>query len=97
MAKPGISTGGVASAQDLRPARFCGACHGPIRREWESSAMAQSWKNPVFQAFLADAKAKLGDLTLAACISCHAPAASVGPQARSALLGRWGCWCSLAA
>jgi len=39
--------------------------------------MAQSWKNPVFQAFLTDAKAKLGDSTLAACISCHAPAAAV--------------------
>jgi hypothetical protein len=66
-----------ASAQDLRPARFCGACHGPIRREWETSAMAQSWKNPVFQAFLTDARAQLGDSTLAGCISCHAPAASV--------------------
>ena len=69
--------GGGAFAQDLRPARFCGACHGPIRREWETSAMAQSWKNPVFQAFLTDAKAKLGDSTLKACIACHAPAAAV--------------------
>ncbi|HZE19277.1 MAG TPA: multiheme c-type cytochrome, partial [Candidatus Angelobacter sp.] len=66
-----------ASAQDMRPARFCGACHGPIRREWETSAMAKSWKNPVFQAFLSDAKAELGDSVLARCVSCHAPAASV--------------------
>jgi hypothetical protein len=66
-----------ASAQDLRPARFCGACHGPIRREWETSTMARSWKSPVFQAFLAEAKAELGDSTLARCVACHAPAASV--------------------
>ncbi len=39
--------------------------------------MAKSWKNPVFQAFLADAKAQLGDSAQAGCISCHAPAASV--------------------
>ena len=68
---------GEAAAQDLRPARFCGACHGAIRREWESSPMAKSWKNPVFQAFLADAKAALGDSVLAGCIGCHAPAAAV--------------------
>lgn len=66
-----------AAAQDLRPARFCGACHGPIRREWESSAMAKSAKNPVFLAFLADAKAALGDTVTASCVSCHAPAAAV--------------------
>jgi len=68
---------GAASAQDLRPSSFCGACHGQIRREWQSSVMAKSWKSPVFQAFLADAKATLGDTTLAGCISCHAPAAAV--------------------
>jgi cytochrome c554/c'-like protein len=72
-----LLVGAHASAQDLRPATFCGACHGPIRRDWEKSAMGQSWKNPVFQAFLSDAKAALGDSTLAGCISCHAPAASV--------------------
>jgi nitrate/TMAO reductase-like tetraheme cytochrome c subunit len=39
--------------------------------------MAKSWKNPVFQAFLADAKAARGDTVLASCIACHAPAAAV--------------------
>jgi len=68
---------GSAAAQDLRPASFCGACHGPIRREWQSSPMAKAWKNPVFQAFLSDAKAQLGDTTLARCVACHAPAAAV--------------------
>jgi len=68
---------GQAMAQDLRPASYCGACHGQIRRQWESSAMANSWKNPVFQAFLADAKTQLGDKVLRQCIACHAPAASV--------------------
>ena len=69
--------GSAALAQDLRPAAFCGACHGPIRKEWQASAMGKSWKNPVFQAFLSDAKAQLGDSALRACIACHAPAASV--------------------
>lgn len=68
---------GSSSAQELHPATYCGACHGPIRREWATSTMATSWKNPVFQAFLSDAKAKLGENTLKACIACHAPAASV--------------------
>jgi len=39
--------------------------------------MALSWTNPVFQAFLADAKAALGDKVQAECIACHAPLASV--------------------
>jgi nitrate/TMAO reductase-like tetraheme cytochrome c subunit len=72
-----VCGGGTVSAQDLRPARFCGACHGAIRREWETSAMAKSWKNPVFQAFLADAKGALGDTVVASCVACHAPAAAV--------------------
>lgn len=72
-----MAPSGAAWAQDLRPARFCGACHGQIRREWETSAMAKSWKNPVFQAFLADAKAQLGENIVASCVACHAPAAAV--------------------
>jgi len=71
-----------AGAKDVRPAKLCGACHGPIRREWESSSMAQSWKNPVFQAFLSDAKSALGDTVLASCIVCHAPMASVSADTR---------------
>ncbi len=39
--------------------------------------MALSWSNPVFQAFLADAKSALGEQVQAGCISCHAPLASV--------------------
>ena len=39
--------------------------------------MARSWTNPVFQAFLADAKAALGPSIQSSCISCHAPLASV--------------------
>jgi len=72
-----LSWSAPSSAQELHPATYCGACHGPIRREWATSTMATSWKNPVFQAFLSDAKTQLGDKTLAACIACHAPAASV--------------------
>ena len=69
--------GSEARAQDLRPARFCGACHGPIRREWETSAMAKSAKNPLFLAFLEDARAARGDTVVASCVACHAPAAAV--------------------
>lgn len=68
---------GAAFAFDVRPARVCAACHGQIRKDWQSSSMANSWKNPVFQAFLADAKGTLGDAVQVACIACHAPMASV--------------------
>ncbi len=39
--------------------------------------MAKSAKNPVFLAFLADARAALGDSVAKACVACHAPAAAV--------------------
>ena len=71
------SPAGVAFGAEPAPAKRCGACHGPIRRQWEGSSMSRSWINPVFQAFLSDAKAALGDSIQAKCIACHAPLASV--------------------
>jgi len=44
--------------------------------------MSRSWTNPVFQAFLADAKAALGDSVQASCIPCHAPLAAVTGDAQ---------------
>ena len=69
--------GGAAQAAEPRGARVCSSCHGEIKKQWEKSSMAQSWTNPVFQAFLADAKASLGEGAQAGCISCHAPLAAV--------------------
>lgn len=66
-----------ASAASARPAKICAACHGPIKRAWEASAKAKSWTNPVFQAFLSDAKASRGDAIVLACLACHAPQAAV--------------------
>ena len=68
---------GAAEAAEPRSARVCSSCHGEIKKQWEKSSMAHSWTNPVFQAFLADAKAALGDGAQAGCIACHAPLAAV--------------------
>ncbi|MGH7681908.1 MAG: multiheme c-type cytochrome, partial [Candidatus Eiseniibacteriota bacterium] len=73
----GLSVAPRADAADPRSSRFCSSCHGEIKKQWEVSSMARSWTNPVFQAFLADAKASLGPSIQANCISCHAPLASV--------------------
>ncbi|HEY6221748.1 MAG TPA: multiheme c-type cytochrome [Candidatus Eisenbacteria bacterium] len=67
----------AAEAAEPRSSRVCSSCHGEIKKQWEKSSMAQSWTNPVFQAFLADAKAALGDSAQAGCLACHAPLASV--------------------
>ena len=67
----------AAGAAEPRSAKVCSSCHGEMKRQWEKSSMALSWTNPVFQAFLADAKAALGDKVQADCIACHAPLASV--------------------
>ena len=64
-------------ASGPRPSRVCSSCHGEIKRQWEASSMGRSWTNPVFQAFLKDARAALGDSARLGCISCHAPLASV--------------------
>jgi len=64
---------GRAFAADPRPARFCSSCHQNQMKEWQSSSMALAWKNPVFQAFLEDAKKDLGPEVQTDCVACHAP------------------------
>jgi hypothetical protein len=66
-----------AEAAAPRRAAYCGACHKPIRLDWEQSAHGTSWSNPVFRAFLEEAKATLGGDIQRQCIACHAPAAHV--------------------
>ncbi len=96
IALAGLGAGvGMALAAEPSPARWCGACHGPIRRQWESSSMSRSWTNPVFQAFLSDAKAALGDTIQTKCIVCHAPLASVTGDTKVATpVGQEGVTCN---
>jgi hypothetical protein len=68
---------GHAGAAEPRSARSCSSCHVLIKKQWETSSMSRSWTNPVFQAFLSDARVALGDSVQARCIACHAPLASV--------------------
>ena len=57
--------------------------------------MARSWTNPIFQAFLADAKAALGEGVQATCIPCHAPLAAVtGDLTVSAPVNQEGITCN---
>jgi len=57
--------------------------------------MSRSWTNPVFQAFLSDAKAALGDSIQAKCIACHAPLASVtGDMKVETSVGQEGVTCN---
>ncbi len=71
-----IGSRGVDAAEP-KSSRYCSSCHGDMKKQWERSSMARSWTNPVFQAFLADAKAALGAGIQADCVSCHAPLAAV--------------------
>lgn len=66
-----------AEAAEPRSATVCSSCHTTVKKQWETSSMARSWTNPVFQAFLTDAKAALGPSIQSGCIACHAPLASV--------------------
>ncbi|HET9251896.1 MAG TPA: multiheme c-type cytochrome [Candidatus Eisenbacteria bacterium] len=63
----------TAGAEDPRPARFCSSCHQMQNKEWQTSSMAKAWTNPVFQAFLEDAKKDLGPGIQTDCVACHAP------------------------
>ena len=67
-----------ATGGSLHASAVCGACHGPLRDQWAASGHATAWTNPVFQAFLAEAKEKHGAGIQAQCVTCHAPLAHVG-------------------
>ena len=85
-AAPAAQTGGGAQKEPkvARLMRTCNKCHMDVVEEWQGSAHARSWTNPVFQAAIAG-REDGGD----ACARCHAPASlfdtGVGkpPRARS--------------
>jgi len=72
-----VSGARVGGAAEPRSATLCSSCHGEIQRQWATSSMSHSWTNPVFRAFLDDAKAALGDSVTLRCLSCHAPIAAM--------------------
>jgi hypothetical protein len=72
----------AAAAGAPRPSQVCGGCHGTLRAQWAASGHATSWTNPVFQAFLADAKEKHGAPIESSCLPCHAPLAHVAGDAK---------------
>lgn len=85
---------GVEAAEP-KGARYCSSCHGDTKKQWERSSMARSWTNPVFQAFLADAKVALGEGIQAGCVACHAPLAAVtGDLTVSAPVNQEGITCN---
>ena len=53
----------------------CASCHPARAVQWESSAHAQSWTSPVFQAGLAVERRQF-------CIDCHVPSPSVADASR---------------
>lgn len=77
-----LAAAAPARADVPKSSNFCGACHGPIRTDWKKSSHATAWTNPVFQAFLAEAKASLGSQVEADCVVCHAPLAHVTGDAK---------------
>lgn len=81
LATAAASPGG-ARADVPKSANFCGSCHGPIRTQWKQSSHATAWTNPVFQAFLAEARASLGSQIEGSCLVCHAPLAHVTGDAK---------------
>jgi Cytochrome c554 and c-prime len=65
---PVSSTGATAApVQDPDAASTCGMCHVEIHREWQGSAHAQAWNDPIYQ------KALKGREKAHLCHPCHIP------------------------
>lgn len=52
---------------------FCGRCHRDIYDAWKNSVHATAFRDPVFQAGLAEAISMKGPEIAERCLSCHAP------------------------
>jgi hypothetical protein len=80
---------------DFKTSSKCRECHQQIHDQWTTSMHSQSYRDPIYQAFLRRIdEERQGKLT-AFCVSCHAPLATVtrsvpeklfDGQARPALL-----------
>jgi hypothetical protein len=64
-------------AADFKTSANCKQCHEQIHDQWTTSMHSQSYRDPVYQAFLRRIdEEKQGRLT-AFCVSCHAPLATM--------------------
>lgn len=64
----------------------CKGCHSEIYQQWEKSAMAYSWDDPIYQAlFLRASKATDGQVDNF-CIACHSPIGMTSMNASAAML-----------
>ena len=62
---------------DFKTSANCKQCHEQIHDQWTTSMHSQSYRDPVYQAFLRRIdEEKQGRLT-AFCVSCHAPLATM--------------------
>lgn len=68
-----ISPGAAPRGLSGIAASDCATCHAEIAAEWATSAHAQSWLDPVFQAEYRLTRS-------AACRHCHAPLAAAAPE-----------------
>lgn len=69
-----ISTEGVNLNEHMfQDPKVCGTCHSEIYKQWESSAMALSWEDPIYRAILDRASQATGGDIDNFCIGCHSP------------------------
>ncbi|KGJ99315.1 multiheme c-type cytochrome [Thalassotalea sp. ND16A] len=54
-------------------AETCRGCHQQIYQQWQGSAMAQAWVDPIYQALLQRASAATDAKVDNFCIGCHSP------------------------
>jgi len=61
------------AGNDFDRAEVCGSCHQEIFKQWQASAMAQAWEDPIYRALLARASDATGGSVDNFCTGCHTP------------------------
>lgn len=63
----------VLSSGMFDDAAVCGACHQEIYKQWQTSAMARAWDDPIYRALLKRASEATDGKVDNFCTGCHTP------------------------
>ncbi|MFQ5646723.1 MAG: multiheme c-type cytochrome [bacterium] len=77
------SSGGLVPLKFFTSARKCGECHTRQYRQWNGSMHSQSFKDPVWQAFMKIYANQHGGKLNPQCVGCHTPIGLVTGKIKS--------------